>query len=91
MRKILLDGNPINADVPDDYPGPLEFFTAPLPDTPKLLVEATRLPIHEAMQQAARNSTIIAVSKDQRWIAMINKSPSDQLWTEVVERVADKL
>jgi hypothetical protein len=86
MKQFMLDGASITADVPDDYPGPLEFFTAALEDMPKLLVEATGLDSHAAMRQAAKNSTIVAVSADQRWIAMINKTPKDQFWTDVVER-----
>jgi hypothetical protein len=88
MKKFMLDGVPINSDVPADYPGPLEFFTAPPEQMPQLLVEATRLDSHEAMQQAARNSTVIAVSEDQHWIAMVNRTPQDQIWVEVVERQA---
>jgi hypothetical protein len=55
---------------------------------PQLLIEATRLGSHEAMQQAARNRIVIAVSEDQRWIAMVNRTPQDQVWVEVVERQA---
>ena len=52
MKQIVLDGMPIAADVPVDYPGPLEFFTASPEDMPKLLGEATRLEPHEALAQA---------------------------------------
>jgi hypothetical protein len=90
MKQIVLDGMPIAADVPVDYPGPLEFFTASPEDMPKLLGEATRLEPHEALAQAARNSTIVAVSADERWIALVNKSPEGQFWCDITERSAHR-
>jgi len=85
MKQFVLDGMPINADVPYEYPGPLQFFTAPLEDTPKLLCAATGLPTEQALQRAVRDKTIIAVSADERWVAMVNTSPQNQFWVEVVE------
>ena len=86
MKNVLLDGMSIAAIVPDDYPGPLEFSSAAPSDMPGLLVEATGLPLDQALRDASKHSTIIAVSTDQRWIAMVNKSPAGQFSVEVVER-----
>jgi len=86
MKKIVLDGMSIAAIVPDDYPGPLEFSSATRWDMPGLLVEATGLPLDQALRDASKHSTIIAVSTDEHWIAMVNKSPTGQFSVEVVER-----
>jgi hypothetical protein len=86
MKQFVLDGMSIAAHVPHDYPGPLAFSSAALSDMPKLLIEATGLPFEEALQHTSVDNTIVAVSTDQRWIAMVNESPTGQFSVKVVER-----
>lgn len=88
MKQFVCDGKPIASDVPSDYPGPLEFFTAAPKDMPKLLVEATGRPIKKALKLAARNKSILAISADEHWIAMINRTPIGQFWVDIMERAA---
>jgi hypothetical protein len=86
MKQFVLDGMSIAAVVPDDYPGPLEFSIVAPSDMPALLVEATGLPLDQALRDASKYTTVVAVSADQRWIAMVNKSPAGQFSVEVVKR-----
>ena len=90
-KQFMLDGMLIAVAAPDDYAGPLEFYSATtLPDVLKLLSEATSLRSEEALRQAANDNTIVALSTDRRWIAMVHGSPEGEYWVEIIERSGDE-
>jgi len=44
----------------------------------------------EALRQAANDNTIVTLSTDRRWIAMVHGSPEGEYWVEIIERSGDE-
>ena len=89
-KQFMIDGMLIAVAAPDDYAGPLEFYSANLPDVIRLLSEVTGLRSEEALRQAANDNTIVALSTDRRWIAMVHGNPEGEYWVEIIERSGDE-
>ncbi len=41
-------------------------------------------------RQAANDNTIVALSTDRRWIAMVHGNPEGEYWVEIIERSGDE-